>query len=427
MGIFWDQNACLRQICTFNDFALQKIFISHLVNRRKRLLELALAKLPQFELEMLSLKEDRVLDAQAAAVTSALLQHNIEIDPTLMPSINTSKTTVYHIPSLGLHMAKNLYESGFRDISEIDAHGWTPFWSQVFVLNSLRRLEILQWLKDLGVDAYRKCPRGGGTASHAFGATMETGFRLIYGAGYDTMPLKVQEAKIAGSFLEDEVVDDCDCACSRDGCRIITSALKGRNRYSCIRESTGKYTRNDFRLRGYLWILQHVEASIPERPWIPHEVLRVMTFEWMELTHTCHEDPKSIYDRPREHLTYEEIQEIHDEEEGLLQEHENLVTEFEAKYAELGLPITAFMEEYWMPRMEQVLNPRNECSLEEERSRMREFGIVVQERDRIEELDDDAVVAHDDGEGKDEDEDGNAEEDSGSEDFHDCEDIPTVS
>ncbi|KAH9219366.1 hypothetical protein DL95DRAFT_443461 [Leptodontidium sp. 2 PMI_412] len=428
MGSIRDQNACLRHICRSNDFALQNIFISHLVNRRKRLLELARAKLPQFELEMLSLKEDRVLDAQAAAVTSALLQRNVEIDPALMPSIEARKTTVYHTPSLDLHMAKNLYESGFRDIDEIDIHGWTPFGSQIFdSVDSLESLETLQWLKDQGADAYRECPGGGGTTLHALGSTMERSLGFINEEGYDTIPLKVQEAKIASSFLTDEVVDDCDCACSRDGCQIITSALKSnRNRFSYFRDSTGEYCLDDIRLRTCLSILKLVEASIPERPWIPHEVLRVMTFDWLELTHTCHEDPMGRYHGPREHLSYEEIQEIHNEEEGLLQEHENLVTEFEAKYAELGLPIAAFMEEYWMPRMEQVLNPGNECSLEEERSRMREFGIVVEERDRIEELDDDAVAGDDD-EGKDEDEDGNAEEDSGSEDFHDCEDIPTVS
>ncbi|KAG4435049.1 hypothetical protein IFR05_009473 [Cadophora sp. M221] len=422
MGSTWDQNACLGYVCESNDFALQETFISHLANRRKRLLELALRKLPHFELEMLSLKEDRVLDAQAAAVTSALLRCNVEIDSVLMPSINPRKKTVYHTPSLGLHMAKSLYESRFRDIDEIGEDGWTPFGSTISnYWGCLESLETLQWLRDQGADAYRTCPRGGGSALHALGDNIGYNFKLINEGYINPIQPTAKQAKIAGYFLEDEVLDDCDCACSRDGCRIITSALRGsRNWFSYVPDSTGVFRREDTRLRTCLSILQLVEGSIPDRPWIPLEVIRVMTFEWLELTHTCHKDPGIHFRKPREHLTYEEIQEIHDEERDLLQEHENLVTEFEAKYAELGLPIKAFMQEYLEPRMNHFLEASDERSLEEERRRMREFGIVVEERDRIEELNDDEG-------GKDENEDGNAGEDSGSEDYHDCEDITAVS
>ncbi|KAH7323856.1 hypothetical protein BKA65DRAFT_75903 [Rhexocercosporidium sp. MPI-PUGE-AT-0058] len=408
------------------DFALQRTFLSHLVDRRNRLLELALETLPNFELENLNLREDRVLDAQAAAVTALLLQRGIEIDSALMPSSEPRKTTVYHASPLSLQMAKNLYEAGFRDMDETDADGWTPFWRHAYAASwNFESLEVLQWLKEKNVDVYLKLPHRGGMAVHALGAYLGNSF--FHGQRYPSRArgFTEQHAKIAGSFLGDEVVDDCECACSKNGCRTITSALKHcRNWYSNFETLTGEYRKKDVRLLSCLSILQLVEDSIPERPWIPLEVIRIMTFEWLELTHTCHVDPESLWDKIRGPLSNEEIHEIQEEERDLLQQHEDLVAEFESKYTELGLPLSTFLEEYWAPRMDQVLKSSDELSLEEERTRMRALGIVIPERDRIEEVHNDSITEEDVEEVDDVREDADAEVDSGTEDFHDCEDIP---
>ncbi|KKA18219.1 hypothetical protein T310_7829 [Rasamsonia emersonii CBS 393.64] len=68
--------------------------------------------------------------------------------------------------------------------------------------------------------------------------------------------------------------------------------------------------------------------------------------------------------------------EIRDEERELLAQLEELVAEFEEKYDELGQPLIAFLEGYWMTRMEEVLSQEPE---EDEIRRVRELGVVLAE------------------------------------------------
>lgn len=143
-----------------------------------------------------------------------------------------------------------------------------------------------------------------------------------------------------------------------------------------------------------------------QNPWIPAEVIRTMTFEWLGLTHTCHIDPSAecYQAHPgRPQLPDEEILEIQDEEKHLIQQLEDLVAEFEAKYIELGGTLVSFLENYWRLRMQEVLKDGATRYAEVEAG-MRELGIVLEERD--EEESDAEEVQQETGEG------------SGSEDEH---------
>ncbi|PVH79597.1 hypothetical protein DL98DRAFT_655347 [Cadophora sp. DSE1049] len=386
MGGYWNQNKVLQLVHWSKNVALKEKFIHHLVDRRKRLLDLALETLPEFELERLNLNEDRVLDAQAAAVISTLLKHGIEIDPALMPSLEPRRTTVYHTWYLGVSTASMLFEAGFRDIDETDKHEMMPFWEHSISTKyqDLKNLELLQWLKDKGVDVYRPHSEYGGTSMHALGAA-------IGDVHFDQMdadhkrPSTKQQMSIAGSFLQDDATDDCLCACSESGCRIITSALKNcRNWWKSTPLSNGETSREDISLPTCILILHLVEDHIVESPWIPFEVIRIITFEWLELTHTCHKDPRDRWDKSRGPLPQEEIAEILEEERYLLKQHGDLVAGFETKFTELGIPITAFLEQHWAPTMKKVLKENHTRKAEEEQ-KMRELGIVVDERDRVQE------------------------------------------
>ncbi|CZT05948.1 uncharacterized protein RAG0_11838 [Rhynchosporium agropyri] len=74
LGGKWDQNEVLSELSFWGSLDVQHIFISDLVSRRQRLLLLARDELPALKLQTLNLREDCVLDAQAAPVTSALLE-----------------------------------------------------------------------------------------------------------------------------------------------------------------------------------------------------------------------------------------------------------------------------------------------------------------------------------------------------------------
>jgi hypothetical protein len=235
-----DQNIYLAEIWMSQNTPLKNKFIFHLIDRRSRLLDLAFESLPTWDFERLRLKDDRILDAQAASVIDALLQHDVDIVPTLMPSHMVERTTVYHSVNLDVSTANILFKAGFKDIDGTDITGLTPFsshalnfriqfdlWKGYNPSRDFETLKILQWLTDKNVDVYYPHPTGGGKAMHAFGAAV-TGriFSRIHRNCSSTKLLTVQQVRTAGLFLTDAATDDCQCACSTNGCRIITSALK---------------------------------------------------------------------------------------------------------------------------------------------------------------------------------------------------------
>ncbi|CZT43198.1 uncharacterized protein RSE6_03197 [Rhynchosporium secalis] len=67
-------NEVLSELSFWGSLDVQHIFISDPVSRRQRLLLLARDELPALKLQTLNLREDCVLDTQAAPVTSALLE-----------------------------------------------------------------------------------------------------------------------------------------------------------------------------------------------------------------------------------------------------------------------------------------------------------------------------------------------------------------
>ncbi|KAG4421719.1 hypothetical protein IFR04_005095 [Cadophora malorum] len=408
-----DQNTVLKLLCRLDNVTLKEKFIHHLVDRRKRLWDLALEQLTSFEFEKLGLQDDRILDAQASIVSSTLLEHGIEIGPALMPSLQPRRTTVYHTWYLDVPTARMLFEAGFRDIDELEYNDLSPFWCHVLQLRySSKSLELLKWLKAKGADVYHQHPKYGGTAMHDFGAAIGDIFFRENVARLE--PLTEQQAGLAASYLQDDATDDCLCACSKSGCRIITSVLKDcRNWWKDIQLPNREWSRKDICLPVCVSILQLVESDNGGHPWMPFEVIRVMTFEWLELTHTCHMDPENEYVTQRGPLSKDEIHEIREEERYLLAQHEQLVSQFETKFTELGLPIIRFLEEHWAPDMIEVLEENQTRNVEEEQ-KMRELGVVVDEQDRFQEVESDE---EDLGQ-----EDSTMEDmDSDTEPFYDCE------
>lgn len=417
VGGSYDQNMVLELFCRLDNVNLKEKVIRHLLDRRKRLWDLAHEKLPRFEFERLGLQDDRILDAKAFLVSSALLEHGIEINPALMPSLKPRKKTVYHTWCLDVPTANMLFKAGFRDIDELDHDDLTPFCYHTLSLRhqlSLRQLELLKWLKGKGADVHREHTRIGGRAMQGVGACIGRGFYHEGEGGLKLKPLTEQEVSVAASFLQDDVTDDCLCACSKTGCRIITSALKKcRTWLKTIQLPNKEYFSKYISLPVCISILQPLEEENGENAWMPFEVIRVMTFEWLELTHTCHKDSTPMYGGPRGPLSKDEIHEIHEEERYFLAQHEKLVSQFETKFTELGLSLTTFLEVHWAPAMVEVLKENQTRNVEEEQ-KMRELGVVVDEQDRFQEVESDE---EDLGQ-----EDSTMEDmDSDTEPFYDCE------
>ena len=99
-------------------------------------------------------------------------------------------------------------------------------------------------------------------------------------------------------------------------------------------------------------------SSLPSSSFSPvSELLRCLTFEELELTHTC---CTHFLDHivPRDNDDMADVREIHDEERHLLDQLEELLREFDSKKRELGVSTAVFLERYWRPRMDEVLDEK---------------------------------------------------------------------
>ena len=115
---------------------------------------------------------------------------------------------------------------------------------------------------------------------------------------------------------------------------------------------------------------------------ISSEVIRFETFTRLGLTHTCNDGvpygPSNEKDS--------DIDDIREEEEQLVLELEELVSEFQEKYKDEGGKITSFLKGYWKARMKETFHEKLAIGVEEMDS-LRELGVTLtRERD----IDDDS-------------------------------------
>jgi hypothetical protein len=208
-------------------------------------------------------------------------------------------------------------------------------------------------------------------------------------------PLSVSEndeKNLLVDILTDGFVEQSSCFCCRGEYHAINSAIK---------RASQAQSSNIF--RSLLWdrvdfteelvitaffetglCLATLVASEHQRcPWLAAEIIRAMTFNELGITHICNCSPIGLptdkyHTQVREPFSDKEILRIHDEESLLIQQLEDLVAEFNAKYEELGIPLTEFLTGYWRTRMDEVLK-EDEKLHEEEVKRMREVGVIVKD------------------------------------------------
>ncbi|KAE8342954.1 hypothetical protein BDV24DRAFT_173358 [Aspergillus arachidicola] len=101
-------------------------------------------------------------------------------------------------------------------------------------------------------------------------------------------------------------------------------------------------------------------------------VLRLCTFELLEITHTCRHH-KMGFDTLRGRVTIYDVPEIHSEQRHLINRLEELVLEFEYRYRELNVTLPEFLTGYWRDRMDEV-KAEEQVFDQEEAQRMRELG-----------------------------------------------------
>lgn len=376
------------------------LVVDLVIDRRQRLRDLATRLLPVSALTHFYPLGDHdffLPDEKASRLFSALVHHGIPVLSALDPG--RDRTTVYHQIEVYPRIAERLWKAGFRDIDGRDCFGLTPLMymrSDAHSKHSINiRLECVAWFLNKGADLYAKQDLGlyfereernmrSGSRQLLSATSLqflahELGFalgeNLLYVSMWDKhdMPLGMILSEISRRVFEqvlmDNVSDDCECACSNGGCKALTLITK-----SYIL-SLGKNYRSQQ--------LANLWADIMDicNPLKCSEFMRLITFEELGLTHTCchHEHRRdrewefSVFSRIGDQA---EIDEIQDVEVADLRKLEELLEEFEVKRIEFDVPFEDFLQEYWHPRMKEVLDKGD---LDKEA--LREIGVTVYESD----------------------------------------------
>lgn len=359
-------------------------------NRRRKLQSLLSLSMPERVLSSLSLFEDRILDQQVPAAMAASKRHNISVPPSLQPDQDGG--TVYHCNFLTLRNLNSLWEAGFRDVNGLDRTGHTPLmalYNKTWYRDIQDQLEITGWFEEKGVDIHQKvqflhqdsefesgcrfgcsCRKSGYTVlhyvCHCRGSSYNWWDSIII---WDNMSY----ANLRRMLLN-EIQDDCKCACSSAGCRALCMFVKRRRfNWDIRRHYRGtSHTRRSI----YTSFYSFIDPDGTTSDLVLSDLVRFLTFEWLDLTHTC---CRESYDTNLLSVPFEddEIQEIHNEEHEDLQLLENLMIEFDQNRRELGYPLARFIGEYWQPRMKEVLSEQKPMDYE----KVREIGVVLHDSD----------------------------------------------
>jgi hypothetical protein len=378
---------CMLTVCDIDRFTsrkLQSLLAHELAKRRWKLWELSKSHFPNNEQLDLDARRDAVPDIQAARICKAFAAQGRTIDPQLL--VGELTPSVYHECSLYTETMEELFEAGFRDVNSASSSGVTP----LMVTRSLgigskhKLIRRAAWLISKGADAHRKLPRSNATVAHLLSAEM-TGILLsltLHGsfqsgglAQWQFWEERISPHKF-NVFPVPSVRDDCFCACCPSGCTVLSVALR-----QICRWAWWPYVSNrSFVFQRLLHMLIDYTQSSPS---VSQTLIRCLTFDAIGLRHTCCieiEDEETAEDM--EGREERELLEILEEDERELEDLKGLISEFERKFDDLGLPIWEFLETYWHKRVVEYLLKQDPYDEEHNRA-VNAIGIDLQVEEEV--------------------------------------------
>ncbi|KAJ0423184.1 hypothetical protein BJY00DRAFT_310312 [Aspergillus carlsbadensis] len=369
---------CLREAARLKDIPILTRTISALAKSRHKLQQLAVEHLAHDVLRSLSLPSSALLDTKAF----------------------DEKASVYSYAENDITIFERLYAAGFTDLNQCDGNSIRPLmdlsnYSNYHVPYQLIICAI--WLVYRGASLYQlsedRCPSFLSLVD-AFGENLCSWYKDNRETGQDLRSLMMEQQPDVVEFLcliiTEDSRDSRSCACSNGGCySSYLQILHGFFRYvdSCwayLSPSTTAFA-------AMIDALQDVapgRVSEDQRRDIALQTIRYLTFDPLDITHTCHKDREFLctwgYEEI-EQMDNDEIKEIHEEEAELIGQLEELVAEFTREYDELGYGLHDFIEQYLKPRLEELFpsGQYSEEDSEEEvdpdyQQRVRELGVNLE-------------------------------------------------
>jgi hypothetical protein len=348
--------------CLKNSHVVELV-VHALVDRRRTLQSLAMTHLPSDVVAQLHLNPNSPLGFYAAKAYQLLKASGVIPDA----SEEEGGWLVYHSIGFNYDMANQLWDAGFLDVDEMDDQGFTSFmklddWiGYEDEADDLKGLfEMAAWLISKGADI--DCKRSSSPALHYFGYALGQGAHNLP----DGVELGWFQASETCLGLTKRVLlynsrDACCFSCSMNGCCAVTRMMAGL-----------LHSQGGFSTWGFEFCIERLSILLtPECEKIFAEqalaVLRFLTFQALEIIHTCDHSGNNDPD---------EIRQLQSEQEDMLMELEQLLLEFSFVHNALDVSFLDFLGGYWLERMEEVLR-KDQLPNQEQISQMRKMGVIV--------------------------------------------------
>ncbi|KAJ5370080.1 uncharacterized protein N7496_006172 [Penicillium cataractarum] len=381
---------------------MRDLLIRELITRLQGLWELAKLYLQPDECPTLidqdkNSKNTVIFDVRTTQVYAKLSEHGIAVDPSLQTPHIYRRDSVYHCEFFSAKTMQKLYDFGFRGVNDPDISGALPlmahgslFSYSMGELRGQRLMEQVLWLISKHADTERLVPGTSSTVGHhlthgiirSFENSIQDWIAPPKGLLAEWKNYKDMIANFWSLVVITPLAGDgCLCACSPSWCSAISLLL--RQAIQFLSSERGKINVED---PGF-WFREMVTFSLPltgDNLEVYRAVIRFLTFDALGLRHVCCVEESvgpwyylKLQDRDRQ-----EVEEILDEERLGLEDLEMLVTEFEAKFDELGLPIMDFLQGCWYSRMASFLLERDPYD-QEHVLESRKLGVELKAEDWV--------------------------------------------
>jgi hypothetical protein len=362
-------------LCASADLGV--MVIQYFIARRAYLHELGMTILPQQVQQHLGLQISQLPDKNAREVYTELEA----IHTSIHPSCRLHELCPIFHHALRIDQMEHLYEAGFQDFDAVDENNYTP----VLCLPGYPRdlnpswyvIDRTLWLIDRGASLDFPQRNWHITPNYILSANIAQAFFddqvLLRKPQLNALQgLPVTHRNFLRRMCTTDCRDKCCCYCSAAGCSSLSAALRHLLR---LLSSDDDY--DDFVL--YLGqgekaarALQSLVTEVQGGPGVSQEVIRLLTFTDLELTHTCcrvrilrhksgvHNFTTWGQDFLFQAFDEDETMEIHDEEQNLLVEFEDLVEQLNADYTSSGISLWEFLQTHWSQRVMDYLSQNGE-------------------------------------------------------------------
>lgn len=288
-GCYLDIDRLNNRIASSMSIRMGIIIASHIASRRTELLKIAQQKLGMY----LDHTSVAFADSAAAKICAALDASQILVHPSLR--VDPGYMTIYSQRLIPLNVFNCFWERGFKYFEGHDCVGFTPImkgqyrWEHfVYSSNNTALVETLNWLSEKGfmqekaTDPLKLGLNVFATGYHYLGALFSR-YALRYSSASDVVGEISRILK--GPWMSQASKDDCECWCNAEGHGCSPTKL-----FLITYLHEGWEREPETRFSQYLMLhpelFDNASGSDNVSYWTK-ETLRLLTFEALEMNHTC--------------------------------------------------------------------------------------------------------------------------------------------